>query len=244
MLANFARVDSFHFLAGYSKHFPDAQYTVENFQDRVRVGEIAATNSIVMSGESSSFTALANALMLFSSAHVGVPDAFRKFVFFTPMEPPGTQYNADLVLFNRRYLDVWMPDLSGGTIRHLSTDFALLDNDLVPFLDNDTFPQVNGGPRQIVEAHNLAVLRALNKQTEVDFYSRLERDVQIEIQFEPEHRPEAIVAALDGAEAVTTQLAKRQSFQLRLHVGAGLHRLVLGVGSTPAQVSAFRLRPD
>jgi hypothetical protein len=243
LLVKFAQVDRYHFSFGYSEHLADAQYTADDLQARDQVGRIAQTQSIVMSGETPSFTAFANVLMLFSSAHPGVPDSDRQFVFFQPMEPRGTQYNAELVLFNRRYFDVWMPDGAGPNVRFASTDFYVIDNDLVPFLDNDTFTQLNGLPRALVEARKLPVRRVLSKQTEVDFYSRVERDLQMEIQFDPEHRPASLSVALDGGAANPLDMAGQATVRIPVHAGVGLHRVTLSVSGEPSRVIALSLIP-
>jgi hypothetical protein len=244
VLVKFAQVDRYHFSFGYSEHLADAQYTVDDIQAREQVSRLAQTQSIVMSGETPSFTAFANVLMLFSSAHLGVPDSDRQFVFFQPMEPRGTQYSADMVLFNRRYFDVWMPDVTGANVRFTSTDFYVVDNDLVPFLDNDTFTQLNGFPRQFVEARKLPVRRVLSKETEVDFYSRVERDVQLQLQFDSDHRPAALTVSVDGGAANPVELVGQPLISVPIHAGLGLHRVTLGVSGGPAQVSSLRLVPS
>lgn len=244
LLVRFAQNDRYHFDLAYSSHLPDAQYTAEDIQDRIAVGNVASNKSIVMSTETPSFTAFANVLMLFSQAHIAVPESDEKFVFFPPPKtiPEGSQYASDLVLFNRRYQDVWSPDWAIDAPVYTSDDFIVLPNELVPFFDNDTFPPVNGFPMKIQKARQMLVARALTTQTDIAFYCRATTNVRLDLAFDPQHSAPSLLVSLDGAPP-TTQVISNATLSETVSLAAGLHRLGLGTSGVPVYLTSLRFTP-
>jgi hypothetical protein len=251
IVARFAANDQYQFDLRYGQHLADAQYTSDDIRSRQKAQQLIGKQTIVMSSETPSFTAFANVLMLFAPLSPGVPNAFYKFVFFpdvgnltpvtTELLPRNEQYTASFVLRNSRYGDILDPSQTHQPT-YSSDDFALFENDLIPFFDNDTFPAVNPFPLAFLKPRGLAIARTLSQRTEIPFFSKLDRQVDVQVAFNGAKLPTSVTAQFDGASAETFRVDADGVLRISgLYSAAGLHKLVLGPLEPAAQVTSLRL---
>jgi hypothetical protein len=244
LLDHFLRVDQQLFQFGYGQHMSDAEYTTGNLRDRTAIAQLSRSNSLVLTSEIPTFTALANTIMLFSQAKLGTPESFHKFVFFTDdIGRPDRPYESEFVIHSLRYLDI-TKRIADRPKRYASADFEVVENDLEPFFDNDTFPLENGFPREFIEKRQLSLTRKLEPQTEIKFFSRIHRLIAIELQFEPETRPAALSYHFDTDQPQNAVVEPDGRVILPLiPIARGLHKLVLGPLPKQARVKAFLIHP-
>lgn len=248
MLVRFAANDHYQFDLVYSSHLPDAQYTADDAQARQDVHNLLGSQPVVLSSETPSFTALANVLMLFSSTQLGVPNAYYKFVFFTglggvtdtgaPLLPRNEQYKSNFVLRNDRYADIFDPTKTHQPL-YSSDDFSLFANDLIPFFDNDTFPVQNAFPLAFIKQHDLGVARILSQRTNVPFFSKVDRDLDVQLTLDGASVPGSIDVQLDDGAIQSVPVAPGGRLIISgLPCGVGLHTLSLGpVAGSPLATS-------
>jgi hypothetical protein len=240
-LAHFAENDRRQFSLVYTDHLPDAQYTSADIRDRFAVAELASGRPIVLSSETPSFTALVNAVTLFSSSKVGVATAYHKLFFFGAAPPKELQYTADLVLENRRYSDIFsLP--SDYPVLYQSDDFQLVENDLIPFFDNDTFPLVAAVPTAYLTAHGLPVARTLSQETEIPFFSREVGSVDITVQFAPEAVGQTLSYMFNSDQPQGVRVDEGGRAVLVGQSVSGLNRVVLTQPAVPLQARLLQVR--
>ena len=244
LLGHFVQTDWYHFRLARDQHMPDAQYTAENLHDREAISRLGRAHSLILTSETASFTGFANVLILFSQAKLGVPESYNKFIYINDREHRAAPYAAARVVRNLRYLDITARD--PGRLRYYaSRDFEVVENDLEPFYDNDTLPQLNGFPAEFLRQHQLPLTRSLSDRTTIKFYSRVRRWIVVELQFSLGDRPTDLTYALDGAPPQPAQLDQEGKVLLpAMTLEPGLHQLTLGPLQHPAQLRGFRLHDN
>lgn len=242
LLVHFVRNDLYHFGFAYEQHAADAQYTTASLRDRAEISRLGASHSMVLATETPSFTAMANVMVLLSSVRLGLPVTYQKFVFFGDVGRRDAVYEADLVVKNLRYADIVERDPHEKKL-YGSADFAVVENDQVPFFDNDTLPLTNGFLIEFLHKNRLALARTLSGQTEIAFYSRNRREIVIAFQLGVRDRPDYLSYGLDQAPGEKTAVGENGWAVLPpLTVERGLHRLNLGAVDRPVQLEVMRIR--
>lgn len=242
LLARFARNDFRQFNGPWMEHLPDAQYTQSDIDDRVAISQLVGGRTITLSSETPTFTGFANVLMLFSSLHLGSPNYFYQFLFFRPDDPPkDVPYTSDLVLRALRYTDVYTLPADRPRLYH-SSGYEVVQNDLVPFMDDDTLPFQNAFPTEFLQQRQLSLSRLFEKPTEVKFFSRGERDVHIGFRFATASRPSELRASFDGQPQTAVPVESDGTVALPAwHVAAGLHTLSLAAPQKAAELDGLTL---
>ena len=244
LLVHFVQNDLKHYQFAYDNHSIDAQYTSDSLKDRAEISRLGESHSMVLSTETPSFTAMANAMVLLSPVRLGLPKFYQKFVFFTDVGNQEVVYESDLVVRNLRYIDIFDRSESIPTKPKLyvSGDFEVIENHLEPFFDSDTFPMLNGFPKDFMKKRGLPLSRTLFQRTEIKFFSRSTQPIVIELQFAPDDLPVYLPAAFDrdAVQDIKINTNGRAILPLQL-IGPGLHTLTLGPLPQPAQVSSFQL---
>ena len=241
LLAHFIQTDAAHFRFGYDQHAPDAQYTIDNLRDRREISRLGGPHTLVLTSETGSFTAMANVIMLFSTAKIGLPAAYHRGFFFSQITGADRPYASDLVIRNLRYGDVAARSSSQPAL-YASSDFEVVENDLQPFFDNVTFPVPYPFPLETLQKLRYPVVRTLSQRTEVPFFNREARVINVDVHFGVAELPAELSYAFDGG---APQRAPIDSSGRVLLAGTelerGLHRLSLGPLPRPAQVTAIRI---
>ncbi len=247
LLVHLVRNDLKHFQFAYDNHFLDAQYTTANLKDRTEISRLGASHSMVLATETPTFTAMANAMVLLSPVRLGLPKFYQKFVFFYDIGNRDVVYEADLVVRNLRYIDIFdrTESVPAKPKLYVSGDFEVVENDREPFFDSDTFPMWHGYPKDFMKKRGLPLSRILSQQTEIKFLSRTTQPIIVELQFAPGALPASLPAAFDRDAVQNIEVTTDGRALLPLQViGPGLHTLTLGPVPQPAQVSSFHLHAN
>jgi len=247
LLVHFVRNDLKQFQFAYDDHFSDAQYTTASLKDRTEISRLGASHSMVLATETPTFTAMANAMVLLSPVKLGLPKFYQKFVFFNDVGNRDVVYEADLVVRNLRYIDIFdrTESVPAKPKLYVSGDFEVVENDREPFFDTDTFPMWHGYPKDFMKKRGLPLSRILSQQTVIKFFSRATQPIIVELQFAPGDLPASLPVAFDHDPAQHIGLTEdgRAILPLQL-IGPGLHTLTLGPLPSPAQVSSFHLHAN
>jgi hypothetical protein len=223
----------------YMGHFADAQYTEEDLRSRSEMPGIVGTRTVVLGTETPSFTAAVNVVELFSTIRLGVPAYFYPWLFFGEEIPDSRQQlAADLVLVNKRYGEVTARPVNPV---YESEDFALVENDLVPFFDQGTFPTFHLYPLAFLRSHNLHVARTLKMETGVVFYSRAARRIAVSLRFLSSDAPNTVRVQTEAGEAMLIVGDGGRTSTATVDIGPGLHTLRFGPLDAPATVTEFHL---
>jgi len=247
LLAHFVRNDLRQYKFAYDDHFLDAQYTTANLKDRAEISRLGASHSMVLATETPTFTAMANAMVLFSPVRLGLPKFYQKFVFFYNVGNRDVVYEADLVVRNLRYIDIFdrTESVPAKPKLYVSGDFEVVENDREPFFDSDTFPMWHGYPKDFMKKRGLPLSRILSQQTEIKFFSRATQPIIVELQFAAGALPASLPAAFDHEAGQNIEVNPDGRAFLPLQViGPGLHTLTLGPVPQPAQVTSFHLHAN
>lgn len=247
LLVHFVRNDLKHYQFANENHFMDAQYTIANLKDREEISRLGESHSMVLATETPTFTAMANVMVLLSTVRLGLPKFYQKFVFFNDVGNRDVVYEADLIVRNLRYPDIFDRRNSVPTKPELyvSDDFEVVENDLEPFFDNDTFPMRHGYPKNFTEKRGLPLSRTLFQQTEIKFFSRATQPIVITLQFASDDLPASLPAAFDDGIMQDINITDdgRAILPLQL-IKPGLHTLTLGPLPQSTQVSSFHLHAN
>jgi hypothetical protein len=180
LLQHYLRVDWRQFRHGLDNHPGDAQYTAKNLQDRAAMVRIARQGPLMAGSEIPSFTAIANTMVLFSQVPLGIPSCFHKFTFFRK-EPNDDACAAPFLVRNLQFTDV-TETTQIETKLYASESYEVVPNDLNPFYDNDTFPQLYGITVDALRTYNFPVVRTYSQATRIAFNNTRERPVSMILQ--------------------------------------------------------------
>ena len=175
------------------------QFTRTSLGVRQDLGRFAGDAPVLLNSSVPTWTGLLNIAVLFSNLHLMVPPEFLKFFLFPPATPlPADYFCAKSILVPEMYRDIYRPDLGASSFR--KAGFAVVRNDLIPFLNNDTFPIKYGFDAEFLKQHSLTQARTLGDATSIFLCSAAPRDIKLQFRYSPVSSPQTVEAEVGPSQ--------------------------------------------
>lgn len=217
------------------------QYRETSLRERRDIGNLVGNQVVLLSSVVPTYTGVANSAVLFSNLRLLLPPEYLKFYFLQDLPRPNNYYCAPVTLVPTAYEEIY--DYKPELLRYDGAENRLYRNELIPLLDDDSFPIKYAFEAPLLRRYSFTQARILDRQTVIHVCSGAARTVRLGFRYTPgAHSREVAVAVNDSPGAVVEFGASGSVTTRPLRLSGGENRIQLQPASGGAPIDVLHIQ--